>query len=659
MPLNPKKTRLARLAEFLGSLYPFPKKVPETSVPAATSVPETPPVPAAPSVPAAKSAPRPKTLAPKAPVTEEEKNVFGLGSKITQPKPKPSDSDENLQKVVFNFDERCFEEFKKQCSKNRSTLAKNTFLQQCLTQDDINKLSGQSGDIQRLDDEIVARIFIAIFHTAGYTDEHIGIRPSSLIPTKNDDSLAKANQFANAWFKLRGTSDSVSNYIANDFLQSDQVNIDARVFGYNCQSIEDLQAKRDIAKEQLQSALDLLKDVKDVDGKTDVVKQSISSFIKKLETYPIASPTKEQIKEASIACEYANLVRATQSSKDNKLAVFMKPKLFCAEIEDQTPCELENFKQMVQDVVNATKKSIITKHGDDSFLHRQNEDAANLKVKLDITCPKSLQDICKKAGKLLGIENLLLVIKENSACYNMNNRKTLPECNATVGSNFTKKSLALEEKMRKAMSGILQTQLDNDFLVSFVVGNKPEKELGKAPVVNREEEKKERDETAKSTQQQKVAKRSAQQQTGETSTQQQKTVATRSAQQQKVVTQTNKEVGQAALPKKPEVVATALSPEKKVATQEEKGATQTNKEAEQVALPKNPEVVATQEEGVVTQEGEVARTQEVKKSDTKKHSSRFSSPGSTLQEEDQVRPAPTCGLFCCYTSKNDSVNKTR
>ena len=257
MPLNPKKTRLARLAEFLGSLYPFPKKVPETSVPAATSVPETPPVPAAPSVPAAKSAPKPPK-APKAQLPEDKKNVFGLGSKITQPKPKPSDSDENLQKVVFNFDERCFEEFKKQCSKNRLTLATNTFLQQCLTQDDINKLSGQSGDIKRLDDAIVARIFIAIFHTAGYTDEHIGIRPFSLIPTQNDDSLAKANQFAHAWFKLRGTSDSVSNYIANDFVQSDQANIDARVFGYNCQNIKDLQAKRDIAKEQLQSALALL-----------------------------------------------------------------------------------------------------------------------------------------------------------------------------------------------------------------------------------------------------------------------------------------------------------------------------------------------------------------------------------------------------------------
>ena len=359
---------------------------------------------------------------------------------------------------------------------------------------------------------------------------------------------------------------------------------------------------------------------------TNVVKQSISSFIKKLETYPTASPTKEQIKEASIACEYANLVRATQSSKDNKLAVFMKPKLFCAEIEDQTPCELENFKQMVQDVVDATKKSIITKHGDDSFLHRQNEDAANLEVELDITCPKSLQAICKAAGKLLGIENLLLVIKENSACYNMNNRKTLPECNATVGSNFT--SLALEEKMRKAMSDILQKQLNNEFLVSFVVGNKPEAELCRVSVVNREIQQQEIEKTAKSTQQQTGATKSTQKQTKVATSTQQKTVATKSTQQQTTV------------------------------------ATQKNEEAGQAALPKKSEVVATQKEEVATQEGEVARTQEVKKRSriTKEHSSIFSPLGSTLQEEDQVRPAPTqeedqvrpaptCGFVCCDTSK--------
>ena len=119
------------------------------------------------------------------------------------------------------------------------------------------------------------------------------------------------------------------------------------------------------------------------------------------------------------------------------------------------------------------------------------------------------------------------------------------------------------------------------------------------------------------------------------------------------------------------VVATALSPEKKVATQEEKGATQTNKEVGPAALPKNPEVVATAlspEEEVATQEGEVARTQEVKKRSriTKEHSSIFSPLGSTLQkedqdrpaptqEEDQVRPAPNCGLVCCYNFEKGSV----
>ena len=156
-------------------------------------------------------------------------NTFGPSHKIKESK---SASETALTSHYVFFDQQVFNDFKKRCQQNKNELKANEFIIKSLTAEDIKKF-----DEADIPDDLVMKIFIAINHTAGYTENHIGLKIA-----ENFDK-----DFALQWFKLRATSAHIESCkdAETTISISNFANIDGNIFGANRKSFENSLAERE------------------------------------------------------------------------------------------------------------------------------------------------------------------------------------------------------------------------------------------------------------------------------------------------------------------------------------------------------------------------------------------------------------------------------
>ena len=403
-------------------------------------------------------------------------NIFGPSPQIKELK---SQSETALTSHYVFFDKEVFNNFKNYCQKYRNKLKTNEYILKYLTKKDIAKLS-QDGN-----DDVVMKLFIAINHTAGYAEErdgHIGLK---LVGNFGEE-------FALKWFQLRATSahiESCKKDAETTISISNFANIDGNIFGTNRKNFEDSLSEREVVVlAQLESALSKIADLPD----NSKIKESIQKLTNQIKTknYPI-KPNVDQIKQATQAITYANLINAMYSVPKNSVILYSRPNLFLPRKigynQKQVACEPEDFKKMVQDVVNDTGRSIIS----DGVFYQENGKTIKLYENSMINNVGDIKSIAEKLKE--ESPDSELVIGCNGAVHQMT-PGVMEDWNPTVGKNFIKTEnkprLALEELMRKIFNQLRFVFLNTDVKITAELFGEKKVLIGYAKYCNRQEENK-------------------------------------------------------------------------------------------------------------------------------------------------------------------------
>ncbi len=385
---------------------------------------------------------------------------FGPSCQII--KPLASQSETALTSHYVFFDKQAFADFKEYCQKYRDDLSKNKFIKEYLTQEDIDKLS--KGSSNPLDDDVVMKLFIAINHTAGYGEEgHIGLK---LVENFGEE-------FALKWFKLRATSAHIESCKKDDGTTisiSNFANIDGNIFGTNRGGFENsLPERQAVVLAQLQSALSKIATLPD----DSEIKESIEALKEQVGggNY-LDKPGDWQIKQATKAITYANLINAMHSLPEDSVMLYFKPNLFLPDLPDlpdkkkggrYKKCKPEDFEKMVQDVVDATERSIIS----DRYFYRKGIEATQLYTFSMINNVGDIKLIAKELKEKS--PNSKLVVGVNGAVHQIQ-PGGMEDWNPTVGGHFVRennwKRLGFEESMRKLFNELRLGFLNTDVKIT-------------------------------------------------------------------------------------------------------------------------------------------------------------------------------------------------
>jgi Txe/YoeB family toxin of Txe-Axe toxin-antitoxin module len=378
-------------------------------------------------------------------------NTFGPSHKIKESK---SASETDLTSHYVFFYQEAFDDFKDYCQKNKDKLKANEFIKDSLTAADIKKF-----EQAEIPNDLVMKIFIAINHTAGYDENsHIGLK----IFEKFDQD------FALKWFQLRAASAHIASSKNGQEIisMSTFANSDGNIFGANRNSFKGSLGEREaVVLAQLQSALSKISTLKE----DDKIKQSIQNLIDQItdRTYP-TTPNDEQIKQATQAITYANLINAMHSVPKDSVMLYSRPNLFLPNINEKEKCKLtdENFETMVQEVVNATGRPIIV----EQTLYQKDKKATQLTTEeIELTNADYIKLIAQKLQEQ--ISGAKLIIGMNGAVHQMTPGR-IQNWQPTVGRNFIEgRKLALEELLRKFFQKLPGVEVGKDVKITAELGS--------------------------------------------------------------------------------------------------------------------------------------------------------------------------------------------
>ena len=247
---------------------------------------------------------------------------------------------------------------------------------------------------------------------------------------------------------------------------------------------------------QLESALSKINHLQE----SDKIKESIQKLKDQIdpkdpnESYP-NEPDVDQIKQATQAITYANLINAMYSVPEDSVILYCKPNLFLPDKKKEgghEKCEPENFEEMVQNVVKVTGRSIIT----DGVFYQKNKKPIKLK---DPTTGSELNWTIENKDHINSIATALkevsldkLVIVINGAVHQMA-LGGIKDWNPTVGGNFAfeagKTKLGFEESMRKIFNQLRLPFLNRDVKITAKLPDGKERQIGFAVYCDRQKEK--------------------------------------------------------------------------------------------------------------------------------------------------------------------------